>query len=135
MHFTKEKNHCSECCKKVLYAGPKSTRKFLTNSLNPTRPKKPGPTYNSAAAYANAQIWPALIKNWTSTTCGIMHNSIFCNNERRAFPLNSASCAPNLINCTQSHFKALLYPWHKSRGYTLLVEFNEYFWMTTKLHM
>jgi len=45
----RKKNRYSECYNKVLYAGPKSTRNILTNlSLNPARPEKPGPTYNSA---------------------------------------------------------------------------------------
>ena len=48
MYVTKEKDRNSECCKKVLYAGPKSARNILTNlSPNPARPEKPGPTCKS----------------------------------------------------------------------------------------
>jgi len=51
MYVTKEKNRYSECFKKVLYAGPKSPRNILTNlSPNPSRSKKPRPTYNSGPA-------------------------------------------------------------------------------------
>jgi len=44
MYQMKEKNHYSECYKKVLYAGPKWDRNILTNlSPNPARPEKPDP--------------------------------------------------------------------------------------------
>ena len=49
MYVTKWKKRYSECNKKVLYAGPKLARNVLINlSLNLTRTKKPGPTYNSS---------------------------------------------------------------------------------------
>jgi len=54
MYVAKEKNRCSECKKKVLYAGPKSARNILTDlSPNPARartetsPDLKSPAYNS----------------------------------------------------------------------------------------
>jgi len=58
MYVAKEKNRCSECKKKVLYAGPKSARNILTDlSPNPARartetsPDLKSPAYNSTQLY------------------------------------------------------------------------------------
>ena len=41
----------------MLYAGPKSARKILTNlSPNPARHEKPGQTYNSGLLYCEQYI-------------------------------------------------------------------------------
>ena len=48
----RKKNRYCECCKKVLYAGPKLARNILTSlKPEPARREKPGPTYNSGTRY------------------------------------------------------------------------------------
>jgi len=76
----KENNRYSECCKKVLYIAPKSSRNIFTN-LNPTpagkvRPYQQmwtvGPQKRGAGPVAVGTF--DTIRHWAAASCGDQHS-------------------------------------------------------------